>query len=420
VVIVAVAQLRAAPLDVAANIARAVAAIGAASDADIVVLPELMSTGYLLDAARIGPLAEPADGTGPVLSAWRAAARRHDVAVVGGFAEADGGRLYNAAAIIDRRGEMVGHYRKLHLFAGERNVFSPGDRGLPVVELDGVTLGVLICYDLRFPEALRVLALQGAELVAVPTAWVRGFDRRVGAERSGQLDGVIVQANLNQVFVACADQVGTSEAFEFLGGSLVVSPYGESLVGPLSNDAEQTVSVAVDLDEAQHARERGEGISPRRDRRTDVYGALLGYNALHASLSMPQEEPAVMDDAASLLAEMRRKRGYVLEIHEMLAAWDPTFLRQYDDFLDATFLDNTVLDRRTRELVYVGTLTALGSPREHLVAHLRAALRYGATERELLAVLEQVMPPAGVPRFIEAMKAFRDVCGDSPLEGSNS
>jgi len=411
---IAVAQLCAVPLDVDANIASAVAAIGDAADADLIVLPELMSTGYTLDRDRIASLAEPADGSGPVLSAWRAAARQHDTAVVGGFAEADDGRLYNTAAVIDRRGEVAGHYRKLHLFAGERNVFTPGDRGLPVVELDDVKLGVLICYDLRFPEALRVLALQGADLVAVPTAWVRGFDRVSDGQRPGQIDGVLVQANLNQVFVACADQVGASATFEFLGGSLVASPYGEALVGPLDAISERTVCVELDLRDALAARDRGEGLSPRRDRRADVYGALLGYGA--GALAGADAKDV---GATALLAEMRRKRGYVLDIHELLASWDPAFLRQYDAFLDASFLDNGVLDRRTQELVYIGTLTALGAPHEHLVAHLRSALRHGATAAELLAVLEQVLPPTGVPRFMEAMKAFREVCGDAP-EGADA
>ncbi|MDQ2959478.1 MAG: carboxymuconolactone decarboxylase family protein [Candidatus Dormibacteraeota bacterium] len=412
---VAVAQLRAALLDAEANARRSVSAIGEASGANLVVLPELMSTGYVLDTALIRPLAESADGTGPVLSAWRVAAREHEVAVVGGFAEAAGNRVYNSAIVIDRHGDVVGHYRKLHLFAGERQVFRPGNLGLPVIELDGMRLGVLICYDLRFPEALRLLALQNADLVAVPTAWVHGFDQRENGAPFGQIEGVIVQANLDQVFVACADLVGATDQFEFLGRSLVVSPYGETLAGPLDPKLEGTVTVTVDLDQARDARERGEGISPRHDRREDVYGPLLGYSIVAPS---PAEPTAAADvNSQALLTDMRRKRGYILEIHQMLAAWDPSFLQVYDEFLDASFLDNDVLDRRTRELVYVGSLTAVGSPREHLEAHLRAALRHGATDRELLAVLEQVLPVVGVPRFIEAMKAFREVCGTGPSEG---
>jgi predicted amidohydrolase len=276
---VAIAQLRCPSLDPSDSVARTIGAIGEAArdGAEVVVLPE-MSSGYVLDAAALTPVAEVGD-EGVLLSAWRAAARQHGVVVVGGFAERMGERLFNTAVVIDRQGAVLGRYRKLHLFGAEHQVFTPGDLGLPVFDVDGVRLGVLICYDLRFPEALRILALQGAQLVAVPTAWVTGFDRAVPGpdERIGQVDGVLVQANLNQVWVACADQVGTTPPFSFLGRSLVVDPYGEAVLGPLSHDTPALRVAEVDLAQVARAQDRGPGISPRANRRTDVYGELLGY-----------------------------------------------------------------------------------------------------------------------------------------------
>ena len=285
---VAVVQLHCPALEPPSAVAATVGAIhdAAAQGADLVVLPELAGSGYVLDATGLTAVAEDLEATGgagrrggPVTQAWCRAARDHGVTVVGGLAETAGGRLFNTAVVVSPQGEVCGRYRKLHLFGTEQDVFTPGDVGLPVFDVGGLRLGVLICYDLRFPEAMRVLALQGAEVIAVPTAWVRGFDTPppTPADRLGQVDGVQVQANLNQVWVACADQVGRTDPFDFLGRSLVVDPYGQPRAGPASDALTETLVVDVDPTESSRAQERGPGISPRRNRRTDVYGDLLGY-----------------------------------------------------------------------------------------------------------------------------------------------
>jgi predicted amidohydrolase len=277
---IGLAQLACAPLDVPANVATTTAALRAAAGrgARLVVLPELAATGYVLDRDGLLDLAESTQAPGPVLSAWAATAREHGLVVVGGFAELDGDRLYNSVAVIGPDGRIAGTYRKLHLFGREREVFAPGDVGLPVFEVAGLRLGVVVCYDLRFPEAVRILALRDVDLVAVPTAWVAGFDKVTSPTASiGQVDGALVQGNLNSVFLACADQVGTAEPYTFLGRSVVVDPYGRAAVGPLDPVAEDLVVVEIDTDDVRTARHRGPGISPLEDRRTDVYGDLLGY-----------------------------------------------------------------------------------------------------------------------------------------------
>jgi predicted amidohydrolase len=279
---IGIGQLVCAPLDVAANVASTTAALrsAAARGARLVVLPELAATGYVLDREALLARAESATAPGPVLSAWSAAARELGITVVGGFTESDGDRLYNAVAVIGPDGVVAGTYRKLHLFGRERDVFAPGDVGLPIFEVGGLRLGVVVCYDLRFPEAVRILALRYVDLVAVPTAWVAGFDAATSPTASiGQVDGALVQGNLNSVFLACADQVGAAEPFTFLGRSLVVDPYGRPVVGPLDAVAEDVVVVEIDTDDVRRARHRGPGISPLEDRRTDVYGELLGYRA---------------------------------------------------------------------------------------------------------------------------------------------
>lgn len=279
---IGIAQVVCSPLDVAANVATTTSAVRSAAEggAQLVVLPELAATGYVLDRDALLGWAESPSAPGPALSAWSAVAAEFCVAVVGGFAEREGDRLYNSVAVIGPDGRIAGTYRKLHLFGAERNAFAPGDVGLPVFEIAGLRLGVVVCYDLRFPEAVRILALRDVDLVAVPTAWVAGFDAVTSPTANiGQVDGALVQGNLNSVFLACADQVGSAPPFTFLGRSVVVDPYGQPALGPLDPVAPDVVVVQIDTNDVRKARHRGPGISPLEDRRIDVYGEFLGYRA---------------------------------------------------------------------------------------------------------------------------------------------
>ena len=241
--------------------------------ADIVVVPEMAVPWYTTDRGALEPLAEPLSG--PTVTAWQEQAARHGGLVVGGLCERSGDSIYNSAVAVDSTG-VIAHYRKLHLFDVEKHCFAPGDAGLTVVETAYGTIGLCICYDLRFVEVVRVLALRGADLICVPTAWVRGFDRR--QYREGELiahaEGALVQANLSQVFIACTSQVGAGDGVELLGSSVVADPYGRMAGGPLSTVREQLEVVDVDLSEARRAQARSELIRPRADRRTDVYGIL--------------------------------------------------------------------------------------------------------------------------------------------------
>ena len=238
--------------------------------ADIVVLPELTVPWYGTDPDRLSSRAEPLDG--PTVTAWRAAAAAGGGMIVGGFCEDDGGRVYNSAVAVDGGG-VVGHYRKLHLFAKEKHCFEPGDLGLPVFETRWGTVGICVCYDLRFVEVVRILALRGADLVCVPTAWVTGFDRKPPNpdELCPQAEGAVLQANLSQVFIACASQVGTFGNLLMLGSSVLVDPYGSLAAGPLPGDEERLTTADIDLAEATRAQSRSPLIQPRADRRTDVY-----------------------------------------------------------------------------------------------------------------------------------------------------
>ncbi|HEY4278549.1 MAG TPA: nitrilase-related carbon-nitrogen hydrolase [Conexibacter sp.] len=273
---IALAQVTGVPYAAEENRALSVRTARAAFDdgASLVVLPELIVSGYAADAARLREIAEPLDG--PTVAAWQQLAADAGGVVVGGFCEREEGRLYNAAVAVTGEGPVL-HYRKLHPFREEKHAFTPGDRGLPVVQLPFGTIGICVCYDLRFVETVRALALQGAQLVCVPTAWVPGFDQqRWDAEGyAPQARGALLQSNLSQVFIACASQAGPSGDYDFLGSSLVADPRGKALLGPFPGSKETLAAVDVDLAEAERAQTRDPLIRPRADRRTDVYGLVV-------------------------------------------------------------------------------------------------------------------------------------------------
>jgi N-carbamoylputrescine amidase len=257
-----------------------------AQGANLIVLPELASSGYRLDTWREAhAAAEPIPG--PTTEAWRAEARAGDCYIVGGICERDGNALYNSVAVVGPEG-VIGLYRKLHLFANERLIYRPGDVGLPVVTLPFGRVGVVVCYDLRFPEAMRILALQGADLVAVPTAWAPGFDRTPPPDGIiDQVRAAAVQANLNQVWVAAASRAGSDGDLTYLGSSVIVNPHGRIDYGPAPRDQEVIEVREIDLAEARHAKVRHPLITPLADRRTDVYGEMLGYKGGTANATPP-------------------------------------------------------------------------------------------------------------------------------------
>jgi N-carbamoylputrescine amidase len=257
---------------------RQVADRALSAGADLVVFPELAVSGYTTDPAVVEQVAEPLDG--PTVTAFTELARRHGGLVACGLAERDGDVFHNTVVVVGSQGPLL-HYRKLHLFDAEKDVYAPGDLGLPVADTDWGRLGVCVCYDLRFVEVLRALSLQGADLVLAPAAWVGGFDRSVptnGLPR--QAEAAVVQANLDQVAVAAVSQAPTPGGPPLLGGSVVADAHGELLAGPLSREAADRADVSIDIDAVRAARIRTPRIRPREDRRTDVYGLSYGGNSL--------------------------------------------------------------------------------------------------------------------------------------------
>jgi predicted amidohydrolase len=253
-----------APADVAANLNRLAegARSAAGRGAGLLICPEMFLTGYAIGPEAVRRLAEPVDGA----SAGRAAAIARDagIALLYGYPELGlDGRVYNAAQLFDRHGTSLANHRKTHLFGDlDRSAFSPGDGPPTVAEVDGMRVGILICYDVEFPENVRALALAGCELVAVPTANMVPF--------SFVMEHLIpTRAYENHLFVAYVNRCGREGDIAYLGGSCAVGPDGLDLAraGP----GEELLTADLEL---PRLRERPPLNTYLADRRPELYAAL--------------------------------------------------------------------------------------------------------------------------------------------------
>jgi predicted amidohydrolase len=267
---VAAARLHPRLGDADGNRRRGAEAIEAAAreGAQLVVLPELASSGYVFSGpVEARAAAEPVPG--PTSEAWGAAAARAGAVVVAGVCElAEDGVPRNSALVLDADGRLLAVYRKLHLWNREKEVFAPGDAPPPVVDTATGRIGVAICYDLWFPELPRRLALEGAELIACPSNFV-------GTESGPDLPHLdvvvaVATAHVNRVHLVVADRCGDERGTRWLGAALVADADGR-LAAPPPEGAEPALAVA-DLDLAR-ARDKswGDANDLFADRRPDVY-----------------------------------------------------------------------------------------------------------------------------------------------------
>ncbi|KIZ47884.1 hydratase [Rhodopseudomonas palustris] len=262
--------------DVAANVAHSLDLIeqAAARGAKLVVLPELANTGYMFSSREEAFRLAEEIPSGPTVAAWTDCAARHGLHLVAGITERAGGDLYNSAVVIGPEG-YIGTFRKVHLWNEENLYFEPGNLGFPVFHTAIGRIGVAICYDGWFPETYRLCALQGADIVCVPTNWVPIPGQAEGREAMANILAMAA-AHSNSLFIACADRVGTERGQLFEGQSLIVSYTGWPIAGPASRDGEQVLTAALDLGAARRMRNWNAFNQVLRDRRTDVYDQMLG------------------------------------------------------------------------------------------------------------------------------------------------
>ena len=243
------------------------------------MLPELASSGYVFqDEEEAQRLAEDPDD-GPTVRALRDVCAAHGCHIVAGLSERDGDCRHNSAVLVGPSGRLA-TYRKLHLYFDEQSWFKPGDE-LPIVDLPFGRVGIIICFDLWFPEPARALALAGAEIIAVPTNWVASFKRTVWDDR-GYCQGdyvAMATAAQNGVVMACADRIGVERGVTFIGASMIVGADGWPVSGPASKDAEELLIADVDLNSVARARQRTPRNHLHTDRRPDAYHAAAGRAA---------------------------------------------------------------------------------------------------------------------------------------------
>ncbi|GAA3539198.1 carbon-nitrogen hydrolase family protein [Nonomuraea rosea] len=260
---IALCQIPVSP-DPAANLERAREALARAEGADLAIFPEATLTRY---GRRITDLAEPLDG--PFVSGLAEAAKQHGLAVIAGVFEPGEDRVHNTAVAIDAEGAVRGAYRKIHLFdsfgAKESDLVAPGAEPT-VVELAGLRVGLVTCYDIRFPELTRALVDQGAELFAVIAAWGSGplkEDHWVTLVRARALENTTWTAAVGQA----PNPAESSDGFG-VGRSMLVDPLGvvraDLGTGPgvqvVEVDHEWTTTARATLPSLQHRVLQGQAI----------------------------------------------------------------------------------------------------------------------------------------------------------------
>ena len=269
--VIAVCQLALSVGDVAGNRAAAAAAVAEAAEhgADLVVLPELCDTGYVFSGAEEArALAAPAADS-PTLRHWRALSVQYATTIVAGFCElGDDGRLYNSAAVVSGD-EIAAIYRKAHLWDAENLIFTPGDEPPPVVDLPFGRVGLMICYDLEFPEWVRLAVLGGADVITAPVNWPAS-EVPVG-ERPCDVVRVQAEASMNRVFIAVADRCRAERGVSWVGGTVIVSPDGYPLAGPVTADHPAVLAAPCDLAQARDKRLNAHN-DVLTDRRPTLYG----------------------------------------------------------------------------------------------------------------------------------------------------
>lgn len=244
--------------------------IAVAGGARLTVFPECSATGYCFGSyEEARAQAQPVPG--PITERLTAACRELQTHCVAGMIELDGDRLFNVAVLIGPQG-VVACYRKVHLpYLGLDMFTTPGDRPFAVHEVDGVRIGLNICYDSSFPEAARCLAVLGADLIVLPTNWPPGAECLA-------CSGISTRAMENAVYYLAVNRVGTERGFRFIGQSSCCAPDGSTLAVAAGADEQ---ALYADIDPARARRKLFIRVPDKHeidrlaDRRPEMYGALV-------------------------------------------------------------------------------------------------------------------------------------------------
>ncbi|MEU4287359.1 nitrilase family protein [Kribbella sp. NPDC026596] len=245
--------------------------------AGLIVLPELATTGYVFETRdEAYAHSEPVPG-GRSIDMFTRIATERNLYIVGNVVEQANGRLYDTAVLVGPDG-YIGRYRKTHLWNTEKLWFTPGDEGFSVFDTKIGRIGLLVCWDIWFPETARIVTQLGADIICIPTGWVWTppplYDQS-GVCMAAHL--TITAAHANNVFIATADRIGQERGAGFMGNSLIAGTNGwpvDRIAGP---DEDTIIYADIDLTAPRTAPIWNQLNDLHRDRRTDLYDQMLGY-----------------------------------------------------------------------------------------------------------------------------------------------
>ena len=262
------------------NLKKALARIGEAAKqgAQIVCLQELFRSQYFCQIEDIERFKLAEAVPGPTSEAICSAAKKHKVAVIASLFERRAPGLYhNTSITVDADGEIVGKYRKMHIpddpLFYEKFYFTPGDLGFQAHQTKFAKIGSLVCWDQWYPEAARLTAMRGAEILFYPTAigWLAGEADAMNQKQHSAWETIQrSHAIANGCYVVAVNRVGVEDELNFWGGSFVADPYG-TVIAKASHDKEEILVVECDLDFVERTRQNWPFL---RDRRIDFYGDL--------------------------------------------------------------------------------------------------------------------------------------------------
>ncbi|MCH2212007.1 MAG: carbon-nitrogen hydrolase family protein [Fuerstiella sp.] len=253
---------------------------------ELIVFPECFVSGYCFGSKEEAILnAQPLNG--PFTESVVNLCSHNKCSAVFGMVERDQDDIFNTAVLTGPQG-IIGFYRKVHLpWLGVDRFTTPGNAPFRVFDINGVRVGMLICYDAGFPEAVRSLALDGADIVVLPTNWPPGAEQLAA-------HAINTRAMENSIYFLAANRIGTERGFQFIGSSRICDTTGKTLVSADHRD-ESVLRVSIDPDLARNkriTRVPGEHIIDRiADRRPEMYGRLCEQH----SFSRPgrDNDPAV-------------------------------------------------------------------------------------------------------------------------------
>ena len=242
--------------DVQANLKRGIDFLQKVShEADLIVFPELWTTGYYLSKSVFSQLAESQDG--PTIDALREEALKSNTIIISSFAEKNSdGQLYISATIIDQKGELLGVVRKSLLWGRENEIFEMGEIKYPIFETTHAKIGILICYEMEFPEPSRLMALEGAEMIICPSVWSVAASRRWDIQ-------LPARALDNTIFILGVNTVGNNSC----GKSKLVGPMGDVLA-EASDSREEVLLRVVDIKSLYWARDENRYLEDYRTKLT--------------------------------------------------------------------------------------------------------------------------------------------------------